>query len=1180
LKYLSVFSCDCSYVANGFRDFFPFFQVLLKRLRLCCGCTVAKMGRKKKKKAKTILPSVDNFVTSTTTEKFEGLGNICAEAEALFTSELLDELQCPDEDMVGMFQSLHPAFKLARFCAVFRKNTLGALLISKLQEVFEAISGEWETQPSEEEAATKRKKALEGLKDPGPLIERCKLTNDRARVTLCRLMLNRIEPDPFKNKLSMAMSVYISKNHGDILSSWVNSCRIDDRSPIGVMSMKFLFYFCRVPELRKAISNIGGAEGFITRFDMQAMKLAKLRETSNRMKVAMERTVNTALRRAKQVETDRITMDEAQTEAMRGLKEGKAAFAKSKKALAQSEKLLKAAKEQETVDSENYRHAHENVQRAEETHILIVKTLGMLIFKEPELQSLLVDYNVFREFLDIVKKERGELQMCALASLGACADQNFVAQEQLRNDEGLEVILSELNNMERSPSHRVLASNVLYQCIDENSENGDYVCALGILPGLCQMLHNLYDNISAFEEKARLNQADSDGSDDSDVGGDIAESEDKEETGDEEKKEEEDPLKSVECAVRILMTCAKSNESRRDEILEQNVAIPLLHLTGSTLTDIALVSTDCLVNLIDGNLATQNTLVENNGVSVLTSLLTRYDANTHLAIIKSAAKALYVLLYKFEKAQAKARSTACLETIVGLLKTTALDTVRMDMNKLIAVATDQCPKNQDEMIELDALPAVVMCAAHSFGTPPTREAAAWAYGCAVENHKLLKQQACRIGGPNVLVALIAEGECAERTAAALAISKACANDILCKQMVLRARGMFEVIKQLRSASEAERCAAALAIKNICKNNAVSVDDFRNIDGIEPLVDMLRKGTHSVEERKTAVGALTILLVGNLKNKERVSQYGGVPALSQILMHGRTENIVQYALIYLTRWTFVKGGQDAFRAEGKEYLAHVINLLSSKESLTQRAACHCSYQIAKGNLPTQLLLIELGIIPILVSMVRPPITIDPATASWCVQAMGEIAQDDNSRDILRRDGAAAALMELGTQAKTEYLRRDASASYAACTTPGWVFNDGSAEFDTQLSISGITSAKWTHGLQNEKRLAYLESVHEDPEQTLSGKADEFIIEIPLPPSKLHAPNSDPNVFDSGIPPRYYSPSCGKYKVKPGKWRSSHGAQERGQTKSAPEQRGRSVQLFGKSPKPKPKLLTKPGSPYVV
>ena len=56
-------------------------------------------------------------------------------------------------------------------------------------------------------------------------------------------------------------------------------------------------------------------------------------------------------------------------------------------------------------------------------------------------------------------------------------------------------------------------------------------------------------------------------------------------------------------------------------------------------------------------------------------------------------------------------------------------------------------------------------------------------------------------------------------------------------------------------------------------------------------------------------------------------------------------------------------------------------------------------------------------------------------------------------------------------------------------------------------------------------------------TQAAKVSQFVIKIALPPSKLQAPNSDPNAKDFGIPKRYYSKHAGKYRVTPSRWKSS-------------------------------------------
>ena len=87
-----------------------------------------KRGKKqKKKKKKAFLKAVDDFVTSNTEEKFDVLIRICEEAKERFLIELLDKYQCSNEQMIEILVSKHPAFALARFCAVLKKKAGGVM---------------------------------------------------------------------------------------------------------------------------------------------------------------------------------------------------------------------------------------------------------------------------------------------------------------------------------------------------------------------------------------------------------------------------------------------------------------------------------------------------------------------------------------------------------------------------------------------------------------------------------------------------------------------------------------------------------------------------------------------------------------------------------------------------------------------------------------------------------------------------------------------------------------------------------------------------------------------------------------------------------------------------------------------------------------------------------------------
>ena len=121
--------------------------------------------RSSKKKKKTFLKAVDDFVTSNAEEKFNVLISICEEAKDIFLVDPLDKHQCSNEQMIEIFVSKHPAFALARFCAILKKNTLAAVLVSKSHEIFQGLAGDWDSSAEEADKEAKIKKAFETISD-------------------------------------------------------------------------------------------------------------------------------------------------------------------------------------------------------------------------------------------------------------------------------------------------------------------------------------------------------------------------------------------------------------------------------------------------------------------------------------------------------------------------------------------------------------------------------------------------------------------------------------------------------------------------------------------------------------------------------------------------------------------------------------------------------------------------------------------------------------------------------------------------------------------------------------------------------------------------------------------------------------------------------------------------------
>ena len=193
-------------------------------------------SKKGKKKKRAFLRAVDDFVTSDTVAKFEVLSRICQEAKETFLDEPLDKYQCPNEQLIDMFSETHPAFALARFCAVLKKNSLAAVLLSKSHELFKAFADEWEVTDGSLDKEKMKKKALESIKNKESvtdIIEAVKLANVDTRHTIALFILRRLQDGDVHSAESQAnqLTKALGKKHA-ILSMWVNFCRNDDQSAL------------------------------------------------------------------------------------------------------------------------------------------------------------------------------------------------------------------------------------------------------------------------------------------------------------------------------------------------------------------------------------------------------------------------------------------------------------------------------------------------------------------------------------------------------------------------------------------------------------------------------------------------------------------------------------------------------------------------------------------------------------------------------------------------------------------------------------------------------------------------------------------------------------------------------------------------------------------------------------
>merc|ERR1711861_113690 len=127
--------------------------------------------------------------------------------------------------MIEIFASKHPAFALVRFCAILKKNTLAAVLISKSHEIFQGLANDWDSSVEAGDKDAKIKKAFDSISDKkaiNEIVDKVKKINTVARHVLAKFLLLRLENGDLSSTDSLAFSLTrtLGKNLS-ILSSWV-----------------------------------------------------------------------------------------------------------------------------------------------------------------------------------------------------------------------------------------------------------------------------------------------------------------------------------------------------------------------------------------------------------------------------------------------------------------------------------------------------------------------------------------------------------------------------------------------------------------------------------------------------------------------------------------------------------------------------------------------------------------------------------------------------------------------------------------------------------------------------------------------------------------------------------------------------------------------------------------------
>ena len=632
-----------------------------------------KRGRKTKgdsddEEEKDPMPSVASLVT---TPSLPGrvlcLWNIVTEARALWTSneeELPNDEVWETKEMLQLFHSSQPCFELARLAAISKKNTLCAVLLSKLEEHHEAAVSTKESGSEKEKQKEKdddddgtdktfTTKLLAKVEDAnviarqaiiGFVFDRCSSIDEEVRVNSCEALLKRRK----------------------MVRNFIQYCRDDVVSDIATFGQRLLWRLVYVPKGREVVAGYGGGEAMITCFLAWLKRVRAAQEITTEHETDFNFHCNEIGKRAKEVAESSESNEFARKQALRGLKQAKIDFEKTKATLDDATSRWEAAKVHHAA-SEARLLTVQIVQANLEKHaLMLLSSLSLLtVGPDYEMQSVMHRFGVVDCVVDMInrcavetdKTGFAEMRKQALISLGNFADRFPPIQNTLRSEGLLSIILNELNRPqpEGDSTYTVMVSNVLYKCIDGNSESGEAVCDLGILGGLCRMLHALYREI-VHGEKEEENAAEEEEEN-------AAEEENREDKGGKEEKTstktkkesaaaKTSRLNQSEASLRVLAECSRSSEARREEILRENVLLPLLTLAATPdVPRIVFVSLKCLGNLIGSHKPTQDTVVQGDqgsagvggGLSVFCSILDRLRSEVHDVIQAREAQGLLEL---------------------------------------------------------------------------------------------------------------------------------------------------------------------------------------------------------------------------------------------------------------------------------------------------------------------------------------------------------------------------------------------------------------------------------------------------------------------------------------------------------------------------------------------------------
>ena len=338
-------------------------------------------GRSKKgedeEEEKDPMPSIASLVTTPQlVGRVQCLVNIVNEVKSLWTNneeDLPDDEIWPTSSMLDLYKAKVPCFELARLAAISVKNTLCAVLLSKVEELYEAEVKKIETATAAAKAAAKAtdaasspstdithatpnntdtatlatNKAQHKSKQKGvdeefttELMSKVEDCNTVARFAIIGFIFDRCSSTDDDIRLESCDAMLKKKK---MVRRFIQYCRDDTVTDVSKFGQRLLWRLLHVTKGRTVVAGYGGGEALITTFLAWLKRVRSAQKITEEHEKDFEFHCNEVANRTLEVNMMKEKNNAARVQAMRGLKQAKIDFEATKLSLEGTETRLKIA---------------------------------------------------------------------------------------------------------------------------------------------------------------------------------------------------------------------------------------------------------------------------------------------------------------------------------------------------------------------------------------------------------------------------------------------------------------------------------------------------------------------------------------------------------------------------------------------------------------------------------------------------------------------------------------------------------------------------------------------------------------------------------------------------------------------------------------------------------------------